>query len=145
MSDLVLHPTEGLKFKVKEIYKTNTFSKYVGTLVISSLALSIITICSPQPAQVAIQGVSVRNTITRSSIAILCKITLLINTLSTWSACYCYLGGKIKIKSCSMNEYLQLLTEEFYQIKYACLFILEGVTVTKAASSLKKKIRYTIH
>ena len=97
--------------KKRNIYKkSNTFSKYLGTLVVSSLASSVVTICIPQPAQLAIHGICVRNAITGSPIAILGKITLWIHTLSTGSACYWYLGGKWK--SCPMSDYSQFLTEE---------------------------------
>ena len=74
--------------KKKYIKKSNTFSKYLGTLVVSSLASPVVTICIPQPAQLAIHGICVRNAITGSPIAILGKITLWIHTLSTGSACY---------------------------------------------------------
>ena len=98
------------KKKRNILKKSSTFSKYLGTLVVSSLASSIVTIRSPQPAQLAIHGICVRNAITGSPVAIFGKITLRIHTLSTGSACYWYLGGKWK--SCSMGDYPQFLTEE---------------------------------
>lgn len=127
--------------------KRNTFSKYLSTSLVSSLASSV-TICIPQPAQLAIHSICVRNAITGSPIAILGKITL---DPHSFYREYLLLISRRKWKSCSMRDY-STFTEEgvrcawLQQVPtYQCILLhLEIWFVYKSKQSYPRHLTNTI-